>query len=291
MPKEGTDAAAPGPYAENKETKRDLDTLPWIRNLAALIAIVVAIVGAWKSLEEIRLTAVANRDAEQTKRVIAEKQIADQVSARGDQYAFERDKQKSDIQNQKNTATEQQRAKDREVLSSIINHMFLVQSGSEADLAALFNFVDRDAAANQTIENAVLARLENPRSDEEIDLGFRLLERIGVRAIDATVQANRTARKRYDSYLTSTFCDQFHAKWKQGDHIQRRETDVLTDPSIIEPIEKSIAAQFSLKQRYVFALLNSVGGEECTDTELKENENQEVSPSSSATGGSRYSEI
>ena len=81
------------------------------------------------------------------------------------------------------------------------------QQAAEGDLAALFQYVGVDQANVQTVENAVLAKLENPHSREEIDLGFRVLEQIGPSALDASIQANRSARAEYDNCLAASYWD------------------------------------------------------------------------------------
>ena len=188
-------------------------TSHWIRDLGGIVAILVAIGGVYGTLRSIndkaeadKATASFNLQAEKTKLDIAVAQIKAQDTANTllrDQHISDNDLQKAnhlaDQTHQDSLAANQQLISDRANLSLLISKMLSADKSSVGEMASLFNYVNRDGQSNTIIENAVLVRLEEPHSLEEIDLGFRVLEKIGSSAIDITAEANRDARRKYDA--------------------------------------------------------------------------------------------
>jgi hypothetical protein len=197
--------------------KPDAEVARWIKNLGALVTIFAALAGIWLTVYQFRLKAQADKDAafnnrlaEDDKLKLGTLQINDQVASRKDQSvqrsadnAVELHKHELDIRHEERTASDVDAKSEELTLSNIIQEIFAAKASAEGSLALLFGHISRDRQTTSTIENAVLARLENPKSLGEIDLGFRLLEKIGVPAIDSIVQANLSARHRYDAYFVT----------------------------------------------------------------------------------------
>jgi hypothetical protein len=231
-PPEATrEAAAVTPEAAKQPEKPDVEVSKWIKNFAALVTTIAVLVGLWTTFYQIQLKVKAdqaaaeakskadqkaeqdrlntekeishnNQLAEEAKRDALTKQIQDQVDARKDQAA----QHHVDIEQATKVLADSDAKTEAERLSAVINHLFNAkETSAEGDLAALFEYVSRDETSKEIVKNVVLARLENPRSPEEIDMGFRVLETIGPSALDATAQANRDARRRYDECLVSRY--------------------------------------------------------------------------------------
>jgi hypothetical protein len=86
---------------------------------------------------------------------------------------------------------------------------------------------------------------------EEIDLGFRVREGIGLPAIDAVAQANRSARHRFDECVFSRFYQGVIEPEKaKGGSIKSILARTWTDGEI------NVASSSSLSHTYIFATIN-----------------------------------
>jgi hypothetical protein len=119
-------------------------------------------------------------------------------------------------------------------------------------LAILSQFLSADEESRRIVESAVLARLENARTKEEIDLGFRLYEHIGASAWSYVAEVNRSARRRYDECLLERYS-----------HLLKRDATSKTEPGTapemdtgIPGVENHIASGDSLDFEYDFATIN-----------------------------------
>ncbi len=228
----------------------------WITNVGAVITIFGALATAIVSVVELkekaevdRATAKLNADAENDKLQVAELQIKTQNAQHEREINLEIQKHTLDINHEEKMSASAETRADAEKLSSLVTHLFNDQNGAEGDFAVLFNYVSENEQNEQIVKNAVLARMESPRSLEEIDLGFRLLERIGFNAIDVTAQANRSARRRYDDYLYRIYS----MRKAQPNNRITLDTPLFRR---IDIWEEGVASDTTLDHSYVFAVIN-----------------------------------
>jgi hypothetical protein len=108
------------------------------------------------------------------------------------------------------------KTKDQNVsVAGAIDHMFAANGGSEGNLAVLFRYSQVNPALRDLIINAVVVRLSEPRSVEEIRLGLRLLNHIGLSSLPGLVEINRNARNAYDDILFDRFKNSIFSQWQQ----------------------------------------------------------------------------
>jgi hypothetical protein len=201
---ESTDGSPPRDPSKG-EGKFPDGVAPWIKNLGALVTIFVTLVGLSFTAYQLKLkadsdkeTAQLNKLIEDDKLALGKAQLQDQAKARTDAA----EQHKLDIAQTNRAASEKEERENLDKISGIVAHMFSTENrGSAGDLASFFAMLNRSKANRAVIENAVLAKLETTLSEGEIDLAFRLFEGMGELAIEATAQANRRARQRYDAEL------------------------------------------------------------------------------------------
>ena len=212
----GTDTAAPEEKLGASETTAkkaegntdDSGVIPLIKNIGALVGVAVAAVGIWTSIQSLKdkakaeeETAKVNLAAQQTQLQIAEKQL--------EQHSKDNDLQIQlhaiDLQHQDTVSATLDSRSRRDNLASLITHMLSNQSSAEGDIAVLFEHLESQKDNGVILKNALLARLESPKSKGEIELAMRLLSRLGVDAEDVLVQANRSAKSRYNEALVLRF--------------------------------------------------------------------------------------
>ena len=277
------DQTSPPSKEGSKIDVADPDVSVLIKNVAAVVTILSAIAGVCFGIYQLRLaanqlklkadadqqTALDNRDAEKHKLDLGLAQIANDEKNHKQQFAEEeanraalakqhsadndlvREKYQSEIQRAKEAEADADAKSHSERLAALITHLFNNQESGEGDLASLFEFTDRDPTSKQVVENAVLARLENPKSLEEIDLGFRVLEGIGLPAIDAVVQANRSARRRFDECVVSHFYQVVIAPEKVKGGSRKSILGRTWSDGEVE-----VAKSSSLDHAYIFATIN-----------------------------------
>ena len=209
-PTEGVAQTLPGP-------KLDADLPQWLRYIGAIVTILGALAGIGFTTYQLRMkadsdteTAKLNRDAERDKLELGKTQIAAtnrQHEEDNQQHAKDKDLEMDKAKRELQHLIDQEKAAEvrdqRNRLSALITKMFSETGSREGDLASLFEFLTNDPGARKIIENATLAKLENPRSKGEIDIAFRILEQEDLSAIKSVILANCSARRRYDSYLSS----------------------------------------------------------------------------------------
>ena len=226
-----------------------------IGDVTALVGLIAVLVGSWVSVQGLRDKARADqRTADLTLQDEKIKlQTAHEQSIQHEQdLDLQRQLHEADLRHQKETAASQDAKDKTQRLSDVITRVFTDKESSAGDLSVLFEFLNRDPESKQIIENAVLARLENPRSKDEIDIGFRLMERIGAGAFSFVADANRSARRRYDDLL-----------FQKVAHIAAREREsekAHPDQAMDFPIEVYFyraTAGDSLDPEYDFATLNA----------------------------------
>ena len=175
---------------EKEEPPQDTGVAKWLKNAAAFVAVISTIAGICFTAYQTTQTARLNSEAEQNKLQLGREQLADQKEARlhdsiqhQEDVKLELRKHQLDIDQAKAAIKDADDKNRSDRLSALISNMFSTpQQAAEGDLAALFQYVGVDQANVQTVENAVLAKLENPHSREEIP-GFRVLEQIGPSAL------------------------------------------------------------------------------------------------------------
>jgi hypothetical protein len=234
----------------------DKDVSKWIRDFAAIVTVLGALAGIAFTAYQLRMksdadreTARLNSQAEANKLRLGEDQIAAQNKQHAEDAALDTAKRKLDIQQQKDQADALERKEDHAGLSSLVNKMFSDPTG-EADIASLFEYVHNDDASREIIENAVLAKLENPNSRGEVDLGFKIFEAIGPSTIPLIIQANCTARRKYDSAIVDEFGYVYHQP------VSAEADGSAADKSFRDQVELQIARESSLKPGYVIAVIN-----------------------------------
>jgi hypothetical protein len=199
----------------------DTNVSQWIKNLAALVTIAVALGGIYVSVRQLRAKAEADaltaETARQSAKQVADTNLADenvklqiatlQLKQHSDDIAADSLKHKLDLDTAAALDKEKQEQTSNADLATIITRMLsgTPQQSSEGDMALLFDHLSRDPSTREGIQNAVLARLEAPRSRAEIDIGIRLLEKSGLNSLDVLVQTNRSAKSRYDYDLLTRF--------------------------------------------------------------------------------------
>ena len=243
------------------EVKVDTDVPKWIKILGALVGIASVIAGLWFSAYQLRMKAEADREtarlnlkAEENKLKLGE----DQIKAQNDQHTadngFEKEKHGLDTKQQKDQAAAAELKEERAGLSAVINKMFS-DTTSEGDIASLFEYIHHDAASREVVKNAVLAKLENPKSPEEIDLGFRVLEAIGPSSLDSVVRANCEARRKYDAKIVQEYGTRVYAKITEEANKSKQFPAI--GRSFVDEVSANVADETSLNHEYVFALINT----------------------------------
>jgi hypothetical protein len=195
--------------------KLDKDISTWIKNLGAIVTICGVLFGFWQAYHQVLLraqadtkTAEANQKAEEAKARLGEKQLEAQMAASAgtvkqhqDDLALDYRKHVLDLEVQERNAKDVQLFRDQESLTKLISDLFSKDGNTEANLALLATFAGTTSPLRRVVESAVLAKIENPNSVEAVDIGFRIFEVLGPSAISATVDANRSARQRYNQAL------------------------------------------------------------------------------------------
>jgi hypothetical protein len=231
----------------------------WIKNLGALVGVFAAVAGIWVSVQGLRDKAIAEENTakatledERVKLEIAREQSAQHKA----DIDLEIQKHVADLKHQESQTAADQTRMRHDTLAALITHMFSSQGSSEGDIAVLFDHVNHGEDSIDIIENAVLARLEAPRSKEEIELGLRLLERVGSGALDVVIEANRSARARYDDCLVARYTQAYNERMSRA-----AEPGVRLDHRAIkDDIENEISRFSFLDKDYDFATINSKTG-------------------------------
>lgn len=246
------------PQAPSKSDKTNSDISPWIKNTAAMVGVFAALAGIWVSVHQLRqkadtdlAAATATELAEAHKVEVAKLQIDDQREARKEQRDLELEKLRMEIKQKSDVIADADKINNRQTLSQIITRIFTSSGSDEGDMASLFGYLGSNQENFEIVTNAVLARLENPASAEEVDLGFKLLESIGAPALETAVDANRAARRKYDDYILSRFYLLRDARAKLPASSPR---SAYLDQQ--EAIEIETAKDTNLDRSYVYALIN-----------------------------------
>jgi hypothetical protein len=173
----------------------------WIRDLTALVGLSAVLITSWVSVRGLvdkaradQRTADIMLEDEKVKLEIAKEQTAEHEQ----DLDLQKQLHNVDLERQKELAQSQDAKEKDQRLADVITRVFTDKESSAGDMSILFDFLNKDPRSQPIIENAVLARLENPRSKEEVDIGFRLLEGIGPASFSFVADANRSARLRYD---------------------------------------------------------------------------------------------
>jgi hypothetical protein len=249
---EQEDAPAPAKGATDRDSDKaeNSQLAKWLRELTALAGLIAVVAGSWVSVESLR------QKAETDKKTAEIQQNLAQLQAQQHQKDVEMQQgiHDADLKNKKDEATAQDARERNQRLADVVSRLFDGKSGSEGDLAILSQFLSADAESRQIVENAVLARLETPRTKEEIDLGFRLYEQIGPSAWSYVAQVNRSARRRYDECLFARFSSEFNKR------ASKEVNPELASPrrliARIGETEAGILNTKSLDEDYNFATLN-----------------------------------
>lgn len=254
-----------GSQTESNGKTGDASIPGWIRNLGALVTIAAAVAGivftSWNLYDKAKAderTAAITLEGEKIKLQISREQLEQHREDREADFRTHR----LDLDQGASLEASKAAKAANDQLAALISHMFANPDVSaEGDLAVLFNDLSREAPHRESIENAVLARLEAPRSREEIDLGVRLLERIGPEALEILGQANRSARRRYDDSLFTRFNEAFSNGIVSTPQQERPSPGppTLANPPFAVQLGQIIASQAvrgtSLDVGYSYALL------------------------------------
>jgi len=216
-PNENYDSDYEKDIRKDSSSNSGRDISKWIKDLTALAGLIAVLVGAWVSVRSLQNKAETDNATAQVQLRAAELQASQHTADLEQQRKFH----DADLLHQDATAKSQD-AKDRtQRLESVITQMLRDKESSEGNIAVLFEFINdptnsKTANGNDdvAIQNAIFARLENPRSREEVDMGFRILDQIGgLSSLALVVELNRDARKRYDIALEQRFA---HAEKVHG---------------------------------------------------------------------------
>jgi len=220
----------------------------WLREMTALAGLIAVVVGSWVSVESLRQKAVTDQKTAETQLEAAQEQTK--------QHKMDLEQQKlihdADLNNKKDEAFAQDARERNQRLADVVSHLFAAKESSEGDLAILSQFLNTDQESRRIVANAVLARLENSKTKEEIDLGFRLYEHIGPSAWSYVAEVNKSARRRYDQCLLERYS---HLLKKEGPSKTEPGTAATIDNSITE-VEHYVASEDSLDFEYDFATIN-----------------------------------
>jgi len=206
------------------------------------------VVGSRVSVESLRQKAATDQKTAETQLEAALEQTK--------QHKLDLEQQKlihdADLKNKQDEALAQDARERNQRLAEVVSHLFAAKDSSEGDLAILSQFLNADEESRRIVANAVLARLENPRTKEEIDLGFRLYEHIGPSAWSYVVEVNKSARRRYDECLLERYS-----------HLLKKDAPVKTEPGAaaqmdagITGVEHYVASADALDFEYDFATIN-----------------------------------
>jgi hypothetical protein len=220
----------------------------WLREMTALAGLIAVVVGSWVSVESLRQKAATDQETARTQLQTAQEQTKQH------RMDLEQEKQlhDADLNNKKDEALAQETRERNSRLAEVVSHVFAANGSSEGDLAILSQFLNADEESRRIVANAVLARLENPRTKEEIDLGFRLYEHIGPAAWSYVAEVNRSARRRYDECLLERYS-----------HLLKKDAPGKTEPGSatgvdinVTDVEHHVASEDSLDFEYDFATIN-----------------------------------
>ena len=191
MAGDGDDSPVKAQGADDVPVKLEDGVAKWIRDVGAIVTILGVLAGFGFTAYQLRMKAKSD---EESARLNQEAEV-DKLALGREQIKAQNTQHMIDIQQQRYQLAAAEKKDEHEALSTLINSMF-AHANSEGDIVGLFEYVHRDDESHEVITNALLARLENPRSKEEIDLGFRVLTAIGPSAIDGMVQVNSAARRK-----------------------------------------------------------------------------------------------
>lgn len=110
----------------------------------------------------------------------------------------------------------------------------------------------------------MLARLENPRSREEVTLGFAILDQIKPQPIVTIAEINRSARRHFDHLLWQRYLSSFSQPVTDASTGQQSFMSVPEYVAVVNAVEG-----MSLSRTYAGAVLSraSTGETESTDVE------------------------
>lgn len=253
----------------DKKDENEGGVSSWIKNLAVLASVIATIGGVIIGLIQLKYVADTNLKSEQTKLDIALAQLQDQQKARKDQAKqhskdnqFTNDQHRFDAEQHKDDqkfTVEQRNAEiarqDQVALSSLISHMFTdTHTGSEGDIASLTIYVNRGTASDATIGNALLVRLNHPRSPQEIEMAFTVIEQMGTRGLPYAIKANRLARQRYDEALMADY----YTRIKKENEIEKQFAQGYNDGVTLQQpgIQSATSKDTLLDRNYVIAMIN-----------------------------------
>jgi hypothetical protein len=248
MAGEGDDSPVKAQGAADVPVKLEDGVAKWIRDVGAIVTILGVLVGFGFTAYQLRMKAKSD---EESARLNQEAEV-DKLALGREQIKAQNTQHMIDIQQQRYQLAAAEKKDEHEALSTLINSMF-AHANSEGDIVGLFESVHRDDESHEVITNALLARLENPRSKEEIDLGFRVLTAIGPSAIDGMVQVNSAARRSFNGWITREFLSRYAAKAKE----QFYPGGYQFLPTLRDDVITELAAATSLDSRYIAAFISS----------------------------------
>lgn len=235
------DGAAAGKSGEKSALGRGL------QELTGLVGLIAVVVGAWVSVEGLREKAKTDHETAQAQHETAEAQLLS-AQEQTKQHQMDLAQQKlihdADLQNKRDEAAAEAARQRDQRLGDVVDHIFSNQGSSEGEIAILSQFVGEDEESRAIVEKAVLARLETPRTSEEIDLGMRLFEQIGPAAWSYVAEVNRSARRRYDQALFARFL-----LWKEAH-------PTMSGAEVDDQAEGAVAGVSELDRSYDFATMN-----------------------------------
>jgi hypothetical protein len=223
---------------------------PWLRDLTALAGLIAVVIGSVVSVMSLR-----DKAQDELRTAGLEFQKAQQQTLQHQQDLNQQLQiHSADLQHQEHAAASQD-AKDKDQrLADVIGRIFTDKGSSEGDLAVLFEFLNDDKGSQEIIQNAVLARLEDPRSRAEIDLGFRLLERMGPSAVSQVIEVNRSARRQYDDCLYERFSRQVKSLSGREQPVVGSAINGAQNPK--DAAELSVSGISGIDKGYEFATIN-----------------------------------
>jgi hypothetical protein len=250
-----------------------------IKRFTALAALLGVVAGIWVSLKGLhdknladQKTAEIMLEDEKVKLKIA----GEQTSQHQQDLDLQKQLHDADLQSKKESAEAQDARERTQRLADVITRVFTEKDSSAGQLSLLFEFLNGDRGSQQIIENAVLARLESPRSKEEIDIGFKLFERIGPSSFTFIASANRNARRRHDELLFERYARLLAAERS------RKEKDPHPGAGAgggRDAIDEAVAGD-TLDREYLFATLNRMSGhaipQRSTDSSSADKEEQDL---------------
>ena len=149
----------------------------WLREMTALAGLIAVVAGSWVSVEGLREKANTDKLTADVQLKSAQEQTR--------QHEMDLAQQKTihdaDLKNKTDEALNLDARNREQRLAEVIGHLLSQNGSSEGDLAILSQFLKDNRESREIVENAVMARLENPRTRKRLTWGSGFTSRLARR--------------------------------------------------------------------------------------------------------------